>query len=242
MLMRALTTLTALALLALCCACSSNAFAPARDIIHVDRSASAVNSTVKVTIQVLVEAPSDPRVVDASGNLFYTDEATARIHERWLKAGIREDARMEDFIKFSEATEYSWWQGGGGVKLVLLGKPDMTRLALRWGKFFPDVVKDLQLSTPAYSRTTATPGVTADPRYEPASYYQYNEPYNNSYNGGYNSGYNGSFSDVYGSISRGCGITASNCTCGGGCCGLPYASTPAPKAGVDKASGPFVRR
>jgi len=233
MFVRALSLSASLALLIICCACSSAAFQPAQQIIHVDRSASTinVNSTLRVSILVLVEAPQDPRVPDLYGNLVYPDDETARLHGRWLRAGIREDARMQDFIQFSGAYEYSWWQGGGGLTLKIQGKPDMTRLALRWGKFFPDVVRDMELSTPAASRTSTAPPTVVDPRYQPAGYYPYGgQPCNSSYN------------DPYNAYCSGCGLARLNCSCPGNCCGNQVSPKFPVVGGVDQASGPFARR
>lgn len=235
MIVRTLSTCAALALLLLCCACSSAAFQPAQQIIHVDRSASAqtVNATLKVKILVQVEAPADPRVPDLLGNLVYPDEGTQRVHERWLKAGIREDARMQDFILFSQAYEYNWWQGGGGLTLSLQGKPDMTRLALSWGKHFPDVVKDLELSSPVYSRTTATQDYRNDPRNDPATYYPYAGGTGTAY-------YPGGIVDPYSAYCPTCGLARLNCICASNCCGNQV--QPRPQGAVDGASGPFVRK
>lgn len=243
MLMRTLSHSAAAALLLLCCACSSRAFQPAQEIIHVNSASTAAQNTIlRVKVQVQVEAPGDPRVPDLNGNLYYPDQESARIYERWLRAGIREDARMADFIRFSGAVDYTWWKEGGGLSLTLNGSPDMTRLALRWGKHFPDVVKDLALSTPVYSRTVSSP-IGTDPYNAPANYY----PYGNTYNGTqYNNQYNGNqyngYYDPYNAYCPTCGLARLDCRCPNNCCGNQVSPKPVVTGGVDTAGGPYIRQ
>jgi hypothetical protein len=221
----------------LCCACSSRAFEPRPQLVDISRSSSAAGITQKSSLYVLVEAPMDPRVPDRAGTLVYPDEASARIHGLWLREGIREDQRMQDFIVFSGAYEYSWWDGGGGLTLRLRGTLDLPRLALRWGKFFPDVVRDFQAAGGSAARQ-ASRDLLAPACLDTAPDYCSTSGY---YSGpGYYDGSGYTYPGGYGAYCRGCNLPRLNCSCPGNCCGARI--EPKPRGGIENASGPFVRK